>query len=121
MAKRTFESVDEYIRSQPKEAQRQLRRVRSSIRSALPAAQEAISYNIPTYKLNGRPVLYFAGWKAHFSLYPASKGMVEKFRKELAPYEVNGKGTIRFPLSGTVPVKLIASIARFRAKEVAQR
>ncbi len=63
-------------------------------------------------------MLYFAGWKAHYSLYPANDRLIAKFRRQLAPYEVNNKGTIRFPLSEPVPVKLIEAIARFRAKEV---
>ena len=95
--------------------------MRSAIRKALPAADEAISYRIPTYKLHGRDVLYFAGWKQHYSLYPSTDRLVAAFRERLAPYEVNNKGTIRFPLSEPVPVKLIEGIAKFRAKEVAER
>ena len=75
---------------------------------------------IPTFKLHGSYVVYFAGWKQHYSLYPASSQLVAAFKDELAPYEVN-KGTIRFPLSGTVPVKLIGGIARFLAKEAEAR
>jgi uncharacterized protein YdhG (YjbR/CyaY superfamily) len=65
-------------------------------------------------------VIYFAGWKQHYSLYPANRRLVAAFKKELAPYEVNDKGTIRFPLDEPVPVKLIEAIAKFRAKEVAE-
>jgi uncharacterized protein YdhG (YjbR/CyaY superfamily) len=120
MAKTDFKSVDEYIASQPEAVQGILERVRSTIRKAVPGAEELISYRIPTYKLHSSPVLYFAGWKQHYSLYPASGDLVTAFKDELAPYEVN-KGTIRFPLSQTVPVKLIGRIAKFRAKEVAER
>ncbi len=94
--------------------------MRSAIRKAVPGAEEVISYKIPTYKLQGGPVLYFAGWRQHYSLYPASDHVVAAFKDDLAPYEVN-KGTIRFPLSQPVPVKLIERIAKFRAKEVAER
>jgi uncharacterized protein YdhG (YjbR/CyaY superfamily) len=66
-------------------------------------------------------VIYFAGWKRHYSLYPATRRLVAAFKDELAPYEVNDKGTIRFPLSEPVPVKLIEAIATFRAKEVAEK
>ena len=66
-------------------------------------------------------MIYFAGWREHFSIYPATKPIVAAFKKELAPYEVNDKGTIRFPLAEPVPVKLIARLAKFRAKEVAGR
>jgi uncharacterized protein YdhG (YjbR/CyaY superfamily) len=120
MAKTDFKSVDEYVASHPKAVQRALRRVRSTIRKAVPGAEEVISYGIPTYKLRGRPVLYFAGWSQHYSLYPSTAHLVAAFKDELAPYEVS-KGTIRFPLSEPVPVKLIESIAKFRAKEVAER
>lgn len=120
MAKTHFKSVDEYIASLPEAVQAVLKRVRSTIRKAVPGAEEAISYNIPTYKLHGRAVLYFAGWKQHYSLYPCTGHIVAAFKKELAPYAVN-KGTIRFPLSEPVPVKLIAGIAKLRAKDVADR
>ena len=120
MAKTAFKSVDQYIASQPEAVQGVLKRVRSTIRKAVPGAEEVISYQIPAYKLPGGPVLYFAGWKQHYSLYPATDHVVAAFKDDLAPYEVS-KGTIRFPLSEPVPVKLIERIAKFRAKEVAER
>ena len=120
MAKTDFKSVDEYIASQPAAVQGILGRVRDAIREALPGAEEVISYQIPAYKLRGGRVLFFAGWKQHYSLYPAGERLVAAFRDELASYEVS-KGTIRFPLSQPVPVKLIGRIAKFRAKEVAER
>lgn len=120
VAKTDFKSVGEYIDLQPKPVQIVLELVRGAIRKAVPRAQEVISYKIPAYKLDGGPVLYFAAWKRHYSLYPASGRIVAAFQDELAPYEVT-KGTIRFPLSEPVPVKLIERIAKFRAKEVAER
>jgi uncharacterized protein YdhG (YjbR/CyaY superfamily) len=120
MARTDFKSVDEYIATHPKQVQAVLRRVRSIIRKALPGASEGISYQIPAYKLHGGVVIYFAGWKQHYSLYPATGGLAEAFQDELAPYEVS-KGTIRFPLGRPVPVKLIERIAKFRAKEAAAR
>ena len=117
MAKTRFTSVDEYIATQPKAAQVALKRVRSAIRKGLPGAEEAISYQIPTYRLHGRYVIYFAGWKEHYSIYPSTRPLVAAFEKALEPYEVNDKGTIRFPLSQPVPVKLIEGLAKFRAKE----
>jgi uncharacterized protein YdhG (YjbR/CyaY superfamily) len=120
MAKTGFKSVDEYIASQPEDVQGVLKRVQSTIRKAVPGAEEVISYKIPTYKLHGVPVLYFAGWRQHYSLYPATGRVIAAFKDDLAPYEVN-KSTIRFPLSRPVPVKLIERIAKFRAKEVAER
>jgi uncharacterized protein YdhG (YjbR/CyaY superfamily) len=120
MAKTNFKSVDEYIVSQPEVAQSVLKRVRSTIRKAVPSAAEVISYQIPAYKLNGRAMLYFAGWRRHYSLYPATDHVVAAFEDAIAPYEVN-KGTIRFPLSEPVPVQLIEGISKLRVKEVTER
>ena len=120
MAKTDFKSVDEYIATQPENVQAILQRVRGTIQKAVPRAEEVISYQIPAYKLHGGAVLYFAGWKQHYSLYPASDRLVKAFKGDLAPYKVS-KGTIRFPLSEPVPAKLIAGIAKFRAKETADR
>jgi uncharacterized protein YdhG (YjbR/CyaY superfamily) len=120
VANNDYKSVDEYISAQPEELRDALQRVRSTIRKAVPEAAEVISYKMPTYKLRGNRVLYFAGWKQHYALYAATDSVVAAFKDELAPYEVD-KGTIRFPLSAPVPVKLIERIAKFRAKEVVER
>jgi uncharacterized protein YdhG (YjbR/CyaY superfamily) len=120
MANTDFKSVDEYIARHPPDVQAVLQRVRGILRKALPGADEGISYQIPTYKRDGAYVIYFAGWKQHYSLYPANERLVAAFKKELAPYELS-KGTIRFPLSEPVPAKLIERIARFMGKEAAAR
>lgn len=121
MAKTDFNSVDEYIVSRPEGVRSALEQVRDAVRKAMPLAEEVISYQMPAYKLNGKVALYFAGWKDHYSIYPASAAasaaMAAAF-KDLARYEMS-KGTIRFPLSEEVPVKLIEKIAKFRAKEAA--
>ena len=111
-------SVDEYIADFPAPVQRVLRQVRRTLRDALPGADEVISYSIPAYKLHGRIVIYFAGWKAHYSIYPATAPLITAFKKQLEPYEYNNKGTIRFSLTEPVPVSLIAKLARFRARQV---
>jgi uncharacterized protein YdhG (YjbR/CyaY superfamily) len=120
MVKAAPQSVDEYIARHPERVQAILRRVRRIIRKAVPGAEEVMSYQIPTYKLHGSYVVYFAGWKQHYSLYPASDRLVAAFTGALAPYQVS-KGTIRFPLSKPVPVKLIEGIAKLLAKEAAAR
>jgi uncharacterized protein YdhG (YjbR/CyaY superfamily) len=120
MAKTGFKNVDEYIAAQPEAAQAVLGSVRSAIRKALPKAEEVISYKMPAYKLKGEVVLFFAGWKRHYSLYPAGDKLVAAFKPELAPYKIS-KGTIQFPLDQPVPVKLIERIAKFRSTEVAKR
>ena len=119
MAKTDFKSVDEYIAAQPEGARDVLERVRGAIRRALPRADEVISYQIPAYKMHGRAVIYFAGWKQHYSVYPVSAQLLESLGEDVAQYEVS-KGTIRFPLGEPVPVKLIQRIAKHRAKEVAE-
>jgi uncharacterized protein YdhG (YjbR/CyaY superfamily) len=116
MANTGFSSVDDYVAMHPQDVRAVLQRVRSTIRKALPGAEEVISYQIPAYRLHGGVVIYFAGWKQHYSLYPATGALVAAFRDDLAPYELR-KGTIRFPLSAPVPVRLIARIAKFRAQE----
>lgn len=108
--------MDDYLASQPHKARPVLNRVRAIIRKAVPRAEEAISYQIPAYKLDGRAVIYFAGWKQHYSIYPATSSVVDALEKELAPYKIS-KGTIRFPLSERVPAMLIGRIAKLRAKE----
>jgi uncharacterized protein YdhG (YjbR/CyaY superfamily) len=114
-----FNSVDEYISSQPETLQRTLTRVRGAILKAVPHADEMISYGLPTYKLHGRPVIYFAGWKEHYSIYPSTDRLVAALKDQLAPYEIS-KGTIRFPYAESVPTQLIHRIARFRLKEVTE-
>jgi uncharacterized protein YdhG (YjbR/CyaY superfamily) len=120
MAKTDFKSVTEYIASKPSDVQVLLKRVRAAIRKGLPAAEEGISYQIPTYKQNDVPVVYFAGWKNHFSMYPVTDALLAAFNKELAGYEIR-KGTIRFPYSEPVPVDLIERLARFRAEQLIKR
>jgi len=115
-----FKTVDEYIASQPESVLGVLQRVRDAIRKAVPKAEEVISYQMPGYKLHGGPVLYFAAWKQHYSLYPATRLLVAAFKGELEPYEVKNS-TLRLPFSEPVPVKLIGRIAKFRAKEEAER
>lgn len=111
-----FASVDNYIAAQPDAARTILQQVRSAIHKALPKAEEVISYNIPAYKLDGEMLIYFAGWKQHFSLYPAGDALVDAFRDEFKPYSID-KGTIRFPYTEPPSMKLVEHIARFRAQE----
>jgi uncharacterized protein YdhG (YjbR/CyaY superfamily) len=113
-------TITQYIAGFPRPVQTTLRQVRAAIRKAIPGAEETISYGIPAFRFQGRTIIYFAGWKQHYSIYPANTRLVSAFREELEPYEVNNKGTIRFPLTEPVPAKLIEAIARFRAKEAAQ-
>jgi uncharacterized protein YdhG (YjbR/CyaY superfamily) len=120
MAEAAIESIDDYMALQPHTARIVLERVRQAIANAVPEAEECISYKIPAFRFNGRVLLYFAGWKEHYSIYPASDAMISAFEGELDDYRAS-KGTLRFPLTETVPVRLIARIAKFRAQEIAAR
>jgi uncharacterized protein YdhG (YjbR/CyaY superfamily) len=120
MTKVAFRSVDEYIDAQPEAVRSILGRVRRAIRKSVPGAREVISYQMPTYMLGDARLLYFAAWKQHYSIYAATEQVMAAFGSELASYKID-KGTIRFPLSEPVPVKLISRIAKFRAAEVPER
>jgi uncharacterized protein YdhG (YjbR/CyaY superfamily) len=120
MARADYQSVDDYLAAQPEAARPALERVRATIRKALPGATEGISYQIPVYKLDGRMVLYFAGFQRHYSIYPATARVVGALEEELAG-SLHSKATIRFSLVDAVPTRLIARIAKLRAAEVAAR
>jgi uncharacterized protein YdhG (YjbR/CyaY superfamily) len=107
-------SVDEYIAAQPEAVRPILERVRAAIKRAVPEATEGIGYRMPGYKLQGKPLLYFAGFKEHYSLFAASGTFFTALKDELKEYELR-KGTVHFPLTQPVPVKLIGRIAKLRA------
>lgn len=107
-------SVDEYLAAQPEPVRRKLEQVRAAIRKAVPEAVEGIGYGMPGYKLHGKPMLYFAGFREHYSLFAASGTFFAALRDELRDYELR-KGTIHFPLDEPVPKKLISRIAKLRA------
>lgn len=105
---------------QPAETRGVLDKVRAIIRKAVPKADEVISYQIPAYKLDGELVIFFAGWKKHFSLYPATGRVVEELAAELEGYE-RSKGTVRFPLDEKIPVALIEKIVKIRLEDAKER
>jgi uncharacterized protein YdhG (YjbR/CyaY superfamily) len=111
-------SVDEYIAAQPELLRPILEQVRAAIRRAVPEAVEGIGYRMPGYKLHGKPMLYFAGFKEHYSLFAASGTFFAALEDELSGYKLR-KGTVQFPLTKPVPVKLIVRIAKLRAAGIA--
>ena len=111
MKSRAPENIDEYIDGFPNNVQKILQKIRKTIQKAAPDAAEAISYAIPTFKLNGN-LVHFAAYKNHIGLYPAPRGDAG-FKKELAQYE-GGKGTVQFPLDQPVPYDLITRIVKHR-------
>lgn len=111
--------IDEYIATFPKEVQEILEKIRTTIRNAAPGAEEKISYQIPTFTLNGSYLIYFAAHKKHIGLYPVSVGKAE-FDDELSPY-IAGKGTAKFPLDEPIPFDLISKIVKLKVKESLER
>lgn len=109
------DTVEEYISRFPKETREILEQVRQAIRNVVPEAEEVIKYAIPTFVLNGKNLIHFAGYKNHIGFYPAPSGM-KQFENETALYKT-GKGTLQFPLGQPMPLDLIAHIVRFRLKE----
>ena len=118
MKKGVPKSVDEYIAAQPEAVQSKLEQVRAAIKKSVPGALEGIGYGIPGYKLYGKPMLYFAGFKEHYSLFAASGTFFAALEDELRGYDLR-KGTVHFPLTKPVPVNLISRIAKFRAAGIA--
>ena len=114
-SKAKFTTMDSYIASFPKEVQGALEKIRQTIRDAAPGATEAISYQIPTFKLDGSNLVHFAAWKDHIGFYATPSGNVA-FKKELARYKV-AKGSIQFPLDEPIPHDLVAKMVKFRVKE----
>jgi uncharacterized protein YdhG (YjbR/CyaY superfamily) len=114
MEKSSPKNIDEYIERYPKNIQLILQKIRRTIKRAAPDAKEAISYQIPTFKLGGN-LVHFAAFAKHISFFPESSG-IAKFKKELEAYETS-KGTVRFPLGKAIPCELISKITKFRVKE----
>ncbi|MEO6457643.1 MAG: DUF1801 domain-containing protein [Chloroflexia bacterium] len=114
-SKAGFSSIDEYIATFPDDKQALLETVRATIKAAAPDAEEKISYAMPAFALNGN-LVYFAAAKNHIGFYPASSGVPEAFKDELAKYECT-PGAIRFPFTQPLPLELISKIVQFRVTE----
>jgi uncharacterized protein YdhG (YjbR/CyaY superfamily) len=111
----TAQTIDEYIAGFPPETQKLLQQVRAIVRQAAPDATEAMSYSIPAFDLNGRHLVFFAGYARHIGFYPIPRG-ISTFTEELKPYK-QGKGSVQFPLARPLPVDLIRRIVEFRVRE----
>ena len=114
-----FKNTDEYIESYPEDVQELLKKVRTAIRKMAPDAEEFISYGMPAYKLNGKPLVYFAAFKNHIGFYATPTGH-EEFAEELSKYK-QGKGSVQFPIDKKLPLDLISKIVKFRVKENKER
>jgi len=114
--KKSFESIDEYISSFPKNVQSILEQIRRAVKDTAPKAEEAISYNMPAFKLNGN-LVWFGAFKNHIGFYPRESA-IEEFKEKLTGYEVSKvQGTVKFPLDKPMPLDLIKEMVKFRVKE----
>src|SRR5438270_8669003 len=117
--KKLYTTIDEYISTFPEDIQAVLEKVRQSIQKAAPETVETMSYVIPTFNLNGKHLVFFAGWKHHISLYPIPAGD-EAFQQELAHYK-RAKGTIQFPLDKPIPYDFVEQIVTLLMKESSEK
>jgi uncharacterized protein YdhG (YjbR/CyaY superfamily) len=109
--------MDEYIKAFPKDVQSVLEKIRQSIRKAVPEAEETISYRMPTFKLKGRVLVYFAAFRKHIGLFPPAP---REFKKEVSKYE-GPKGNLKFPTDEPIPYDLVTRIVLFRKKAILDR
>lgn len=109
-----FKTIDEYIQNFPGDIQERLQKIRAVIKDSAPEAEEAISYAMPTFKLNGN-LVHFAAFTNHIGFYPAPSGM-EEFQEELSMYK-SGKGSAQFPHDKPLPLDLVSKIVKFRVKQ----
>jgi uncharacterized protein YdhG (YjbR/CyaY superfamily) len=115
----TARSIDEYIAEFPAETQKVLEEVRALIRASAPGATETMSYAIPTFDLNGKHLVHFAGYEKHIGFYPTASG-IAAFKEEFAAYK-SAKGSVQFPLGEPLPAELIRRIVAFRVEETSRK
>ena len=112
------DTVGTYIAEFDGETRRRLEQMRQIVRSAAPEAEESIAYGMPAYKLHGKPLVYFAGYKNHIGFYATPNGH-EAFKAEFAKYK-QGKGSVQFPHTQPLPLELIERVVQHRVDSVSQ-
>ncbi len=111
-----YESVDEYMAQLPDDRRAAMEQLRATIRAAAPTATEAISYNMPAFRMDDRFFVSYEAFKRHYSLFPWTDAMVDELGDAIEPYAV-GKGTLRFPADQPIPVDLVTRIIEVRLRE----
>ena len=106
-----------YIAAQPPRTRVTLRKMRETIHAAAPGAEEGFSYRIPAVKLDGKSLVWYAGFTNHTSLFPIGAAIRQKLAKDLAGYETS-TGTVRFPLDKALPVTLVKRLVKARVQEL---
>jgi uncharacterized protein YdhG (YjbR/CyaY superfamily) len=113
-----YKTIDEYVAAQPASIKEQLQTIRDTVHAAAPQATEAISYAMPTFRVNGKNMLHFAAFSRHIGFYATPDGHAE-FEQELSKYR-RGKGSVQFPIDEPLPLDLIRRIAEFRATQLSK-
>src|SRR5260370_16343508 len=116
MPAKKFETINEYIEAFQESVRTLLEKMRGTVEEDAPEAIESISYDMPTFKLDGKRLVYFSAWKNHIGFYSIPEGN-EAFRKQLSPYS-GPKGSLRFPLEKPIPYDLVKKIVTLRSKEI---
>jgi len=109
-------TIDEYLADVNADHRGVLEKLRKAIHAVAPKAEECISYGIPAFRLNGRPLVFFGAWANHCAFYPGSSTMLKKFRNELREFQTS-KGTLRFSPDKPVPVALVKKLLKARIAE----
>jgi uncharacterized protein YdhG (YjbR/CyaY superfamily) len=112
--------IDEYISGFPADTQEVLREMRRRIHAVAPDATETISYQIPTFKLDGKVLVHFAGWKQHVSIYPVPPTADETLLADIEKYQAS-KGTLKFPLDQEIPYDVVERVARAHVERFGDR